>query len=654
VLHFAYVRNKVSTTLVANPTSEHGFAVVRDAVPRRLTPLQLEELLGRGARGTTWRARLADGTRVAVKRMDTVAEDLTAFFHRLERASEVHHVNLLEVVRALEENREVWVVSRLGTGVPLSTLLKAGRMRSGCAVAVGMGILSGLTALHQAGLWHGAMHGRNVHVDLDGTVRLGDHCLSPAPAGQSSAALRAADVRAAGALICTMLRVPLESGPPTGQKQTLKVASSPLGLAAKAIAGPPRKLPAGYEAAHASLTLWEAARRMATSRRQAQARHDLADMVTTALGTPRPTVVQRPGRPERQDQGGEPGIGVPGVGPAGVGAQGTGPAGAALAPPVPSGPPAAPELPAPQEHPAREVARLPVDASALPSAALPAPARGPTAGGNRPAGAVGASAAPPLRTRLAGPSIASRRVSAIRVPWSLLALLAAALLLGVCLLIALASAMPAYWRSPARAGPAPTQEAPAPTSQVSQPAPTAALPAYGEVPVTTPIVMVPERPGTAPSQASPAPPQPVVAPGTGGVLPPAPGAASGAPSAGSTAPLSALSALPPASAGDVLSVSLDSSGCAPNIACTITVQVALQPAGHRRTVDWTLSSVDLCTGRAVQLSTISVVAQPGWNHVIGMSTVTIPSASAQVLLAVTDSPARAASSLVAAGSNHCP
>jgi hypothetical protein len=64
--------------------------------------------------------------------------------------------------------------------------------------------------------------------------------------------------------------------------------------------------------------------------------------------------------------------------------------------------------------------------------------------------------------------------------------------------------------------------------------------------------------------------------------------------------------------------------------------------------------VDLCTGRTAQLATITVVAQPGWNHVIGLSTVTMPAASAQVLVAITDRPARAASSLVSAGSNHCP
>jgi hypothetical protein len=176
-------------------------------------------------------------------------------------------------------------------------------------------------------------------------------------------------------------------------------------------------------------------------------------------------------------------------------------------------------------------------------------------------------------------------------------------------------------------------------------------------------VAVPAAPGSAP--AAPAPPRapasqapggPGVAPGTAGTIPPGPGVAPAtpppAPLAG--APLPALADLPPASAGDVVSVSLDVTGCAPGSACTITVQVALQPAPSRRAVNWTLSSVDLCTGRTAQLATVSVLAQPGWNHVIGLSTVTLPAASAQVLVAITDSPARAASSLAAAGSNHCP
>jgi hypothetical protein len=118
--------------------------------------------------------------------------------------------------------------------------------------------------------------------------------------------------------------------------------------------------------------------------------------------------------------------------------------------------------------------------------------------------------------------------------------------------------------------------------------------------------------------------------------------------------VSALADLPPASAGDVLAVTLDVAGCAAGSACTISVEVTVQPSPTRRSINWTLSSIDLCTGRAVPLSATTVVAQAGWTHVIGLSTVTLPPSSAQVLVAITDTPARAASSLAAVGSNHCP
>ena len=607
----------MSSTLVANPTSEHGFALVRppDAVARPLTPLQLEELLGRGAHGSTWRARLADGTRVAVKRLATVGENRAAFLERLERVAEVHHANLLDVFRAVDENGELWVISRLGDGVPLSTLLKSGRMRSGSAVAVGMGILSGLTALHQAGLWHGSVHARNVHVDLDGIARLGDHGLTPAPSGQSAATLRAADVRGAGALICAMLRVPLESGPVAGQRQALKVASSPLGLAAKAIAGPPRKLPAGYEAAHASLTLWEAARKMATSRRQAQARQDLSAMVTEALGSARPTVV----RPPRVPQASRTRRQVPSLdGPAqSDDSLPPGPDAAAMAARVaavePLGPPLIEQLPSPP----------PPVAEAPPWVLMPAPAPAPAA--------VPAAipAAVPIPAAAPAPAAAPTR------PWrrrtgrhrTVLALAAAVGLLVLCLIMVISSASPPRKRAPAPARPAPTAQIVGEPRPTTDPAPAVApAPAYGEVPVTTPVTAVPGAQATTQSAAPRAP---------------------GAP------PLSVAN-LPPATAAGISSVTVDISGCVAGSACTISVEVTLHPVPSRRNVTWTLDSIDLCTGAPILLASVSVTAQPGWSHVIGLSTVTIPRSVAQVLVAVTDSPGRASSSLAPLGVSHCP
>jgi hypothetical protein len=100
-------------------------------------------------------------------------------------------------------------------------------------------------------------------------------------------------------------------------------------------------------------------------------------------------------------------------------------------------------------------------------------------------------------------------------------------------------------------------------------------------------------------------------------------------------------------------VTIDVSGCVAGSACTISVEVTLQPAPNRRNVTWTLDSIDLCTGTPIQLATSSVAAQAGWSHVVGLSTVTIPRSPAQVLFAVTDSPGRASSSLAPLGLDHC-
>jgi serine/threonine protein kinase len=231
------------------------------------TRMPLEEQMGEGVLGVTWRSRLPDGTTVAVKRLTARGRDLRARLEQFQRAGNLGNPNLLDMLSVFEEvDGHLWVAFRLDDGVPLSRLLEWGRMRPACSVAVGTAVLNALAWLHQVGLWHGAVHARNVHVAGDGTVRLGDYGLAPEPAGESTAALRAADVLAAGALLAATL-------------SHRRLRDSSLGLAVRAITGSRRLMPAGHEAAHASLTLWEGARGMATTRRQAQAREQLAAMV---------------------------------------------------------------------------------------------------------------------------------------------------------------------------------------------------------------------------------------------------------------------------------------------------------------------------------------------------------------------------------------
>jgi serine/threonine protein kinase len=237
--------------------------------------LPLQVRLGSGALGVTWRSRLPDGTPVAVKRLASRGRDLRRRLEQLPRVDPGAQ-GLLRVLSGFEDDGHLWAVWTLDDGVPLSRLLEGRRLRPVQAVAIGMGLLNALAGLHQAGVWHGAVHGGNVHLGGDGAVRLGDYGLVPDPPRESSAALRAADVNAAGALVAAALGWSPQA---EGGRRRARLPDSSLGLAVRAITGSRRLLPAGHEAALASLTLWEGARGMATSRRQARAREQLAALV---------------------------------------------------------------------------------------------------------------------------------------------------------------------------------------------------------------------------------------------------------------------------------------------------------------------------------------------------------------------------------------
>ena len=116
------------------------------------TGFRLEDGMGSGVLGTTWRAVLADGSVVAIKRLAARGRNTSARLERLQRAPELQNPNLLEFVSVFQEDGRFWIASRLDDGVPLSRLLERGRLRPAYAVAVGMGVLGALTSLHQIGL----------------------------------------------------------------------------------------------------------------------------------------------------------------------------------------------------------------------------------------------------------------------------------------------------------------------------------------------------------------------------------------------------------------------------------------------------------------------------------------------------------------------
>ncbi|MGH7775713.1 MAG: protein kinase, partial [Candidatus Dormibacterales bacterium] len=161
--------------------------------------------LGEGSVGATWRAHEADprgsGRAVAVKRVGGLGRSAGRLARRLESACQLREPHLLHFLSAFSVRGSVVVVSPLDEGVPLSRLAAGRKLPRACVLAVGLGVLNALTSLHQAGLWHGALHPGNVHVGKNGSVRLGHFALTPAFPEQSPGALRTADVRAAGALL---------------------------------------------------------------------------------------------------------------------------------------------------------------------------------------------------------------------------------------------------------------------------------------------------------------------------------------------------------------------------------------------------------------------------------------------------------------------
>lgn len=246
-----------------------------------LTDLRLLEPLGQGGRGATWRAAVGGSARseefwVAVKRLPVRGTSAVRLLRRLTQAAALAEPQLLPVLSAFSRGEEVWVLSPLDDGIPLCSLMTHRRLPRACALSIALGALGGLTALHQAGLWHGALHPGNIHIGRDGRVRLGHFGLAPLSPG-SMAARRAADVRAVGVILCQLL------GIPTGtRRKGPKVAQTPLGAAARAMTRVAESR-SGYEVARASLSLWEAGGRLAASRRQAQAKEQLAQIVERAL-----------------------------------------------------------------------------------------------------------------------------------------------------------------------------------------------------------------------------------------------------------------------------------------------------------------------------------------------------------------------------------
>lgn len=159
----------------AEPALQRG----RDGVPSETCAavaalLLVERRVSRTSR-EDWTARAPDGSPLEVWRVigpEGQPERLQRA-DALSRLAEVRHPSLVPVLSVGEREEAVWVVSELDRGRPLRRLLAIATLTPVQAARVAVGILDGLRALHEVGLWHGGLDEDTVHVGETGEIRLG-------------------------------------------------------------------------------------------------------------------------------------------------------------------------------------------------------------------------------------------------------------------------------------------------------------------------------------------------------------------------------------------------------------------------------------------------------------------------------------------------
>jgi len=118
----------------------------------------------------------------------------------------------------------------------------------------------------------------------------------------------------------------------------------------------------------------------------------------------------------------------------------------------------------------------------------------------------------------------------------------------------------------------------------------------------------------------------------------------------------AVPTLAPSSSDPVTAVTIRPiASCAAGSTCLVRATARITPAGQAREVVVQIAVVNRCTGRVRTFPAGTVTAQPGWTYVFVTTPVSLPRARSLAAVAVTTTPARAASPplLVPASGGSC-
>ena len=209
---------------------------------------KLIELVAPGA-GQGWKAVLRNGKAAVVHEIPVPPAEATAAVPRMQRLYEHRHPALSPVLAWGIDNNGLWVAVEPNEGTPLGAILTRGPLTPPAAAALGAAVLSGVAALHEAGIALGGFGAAAVRVTTNGDVRLAGHPAAAVRGAPSQSDLRA-DVRSSGMAVCAAFGVdpagaPASANIPPGLVVTIRsMASGAMGASADRAQGALREMAA--------------------------------------------------------------------------------------------------------------------------------------------------------------------------------------------------------------------------------------------------------------------------------------------------------------------------------------------------------------------------------------------------------------------------
>src|SRR5437870_3008905 len=209
---------------------------------------RLIELVAPGA-GQGWKAVLRSGKPAVVHEIPMPPAEAAASLPRMQRRFEHRHPALSPVLAWGIEHNGLWVAVEPNEGTPLGSILARGPLTPPAAAALGAAVLSGVAALHEAGIAMGGFGATAVRVTSNGDVRLAGHPAAAVRGAPSQSDLRA-DVRSSGMAVCAAFGVdpagaPAPANIPPGLVVTMRsMASGAMGPSADRAQGALREMAA--------------------------------------------------------------------------------------------------------------------------------------------------------------------------------------------------------------------------------------------------------------------------------------------------------------------------------------------------------------------------------------------------------------------------